>query len=267
MRILSLNCWGGALYERLLPYLAEVDADVVCLQEVSRSPRGTPDWLDYEHDGVILPQRANLFDALKASLPDHDAFFFPFARGPLPAGSGMHWQSFGLATFVRSSLAITGQTLDFVHEAYSPNAFGPHPRARNVHGVRVFDHESQKSLAILQLHGLREISGKGDTAARAGQSKRLVEIIRAFQKPNEAVVLCGDLNLLPDSQTFDDLKALGLEDLVTKLGFTDTRTSHYAKSGRYADYLLVNAHVEWTAFDVVAQPEVSDHRPLLLTLR
>ncbi len=159
------------------------------------------------------------------------------------------------------------QTLEFVHEDYSPNAFGPHPRARNLHGIRVFDHESQKSLVVFQLHGLREISGKGDTPARARQSKRLVEIIGAFQKPDEAVVLCGDLNLLPDSRTFDDLKTLGLEDLVTKLGFTDTRTSHYKKPGRYADYLLVNAHVHWTAFDVVAEPEVSDHRPLLLTLR
>ena len=34
MRILSLNAWGGKLHSPLMKYLADVDADVLCLQEV-----------------------------------------------------------------------------------------------------------------------------------------------------------------------------------------------------------------------------------------
>ncbi|MOA57147.1 hypothetical protein D3C78_1812700 [compost metagenome] len=60
------------------------------------------------------------------------------------------------------------------------------------------------------------------------------------------------------------LKELDLIELVTTRGFTDTRTSHYAKANRYADYMLVNPAVKVDHFNVVGQPEVSDHCPLLL---
>ena len=53
---------------------------------------------------------------------------------------------------------------------------------------------------------------------------------------------------------------------MTGGGFDDTRTSWYDKPDRYADYLLVNENVAVERFDVVAQPEVSDHRPLLLEI-
>jgi len=47
---------------------------------------------------------------------------------------------------------------------------------------------------------------------------------------------------------------------------TDTRTSHYAKPVRFADYMLVTADVPVADFDVPASPEVSDHRPLVLDI-
>jgi hypothetical protein len=53
---------------------------------------------------------------------------------------------------------------------------------------------------------------------------------------------------------------------VTSRGHTDTRTSHYTKEGRYADYMLVTSNVDVGLFDVVEQPEVSDHRALLLEI-
>ena len=83
---------------------------------------------------------------------------------------------------------------------------------------------------------------------------------------NDAVIACGDLNVLPGSVTFLELGALGLADLVTGRGHTDTRTSHYRKAPRWADYLLVNGKVRVDGFSVPAAPEVSDHRPLVLDL-
>ena len=38
MRIVSLNTWGGAMFDQLAPWLETVDADVLCLQEVTRTP-------------------------------------------------------------------------------------------------------------------------------------------------------------------------------------------------------------------------------------
>jgi endonuclease/exonuclease/phosphatase family metal-dependent hydrolase len=77
-------------------------------------------------------------------------------------------------------------------------------------------------------------------------------------------VVCGDLNVLPDSRLFQVLGQFGLSDLVTSRGFTDTRTSFYKKPERYADYMLVTPDVRVLSFDVVREPEVSDHCPLLL---
>jgi hypothetical protein len=69
-----------------------------------------------------------------------------------------------------------------------------------------------------------------------------------------------------DSATFKILARLGLSDLVTGNGLVDTRTSYYLKQGRFADYMLVTPEVKIAKFEVVATPEVSDHRALLLDI-
>ncbi len=91
-------------------------------------------------------------------------------------------------------------------------------------------------------------------------------ICRAILEDGDRLVVCGDFNVEPSSATFEILAELGLADLVTSRSFVDTRTSHYRKAGRFADYMLVSGRVEPKAFDVVAQPEVSDHRPLVLEI-
>lgn len=265
MKILSLNVWGGMVHAPLIDYLAAVDADIYCLQEVPRTPASRADWLVYRDRGVELQQRANLFEEIGAALPTHDGIFAPAARGDLFDGDTVVPSMFGLATFVRKSLAVPEQALGFVHGTYSPHGFGPHPRARNAHCLRLSDSHGDL-LTVAHMHGLRDVAGKGDTTERKAQAERLAELIGRIWQPGERLVVCGDFNVLPDSATFDVLGRLGLTDLVTGRGFTDTRTSLYAKPGRYADCMLVTSEVDVCHFDVVAAPEVSDHRPLLLEI-
>ncbi|MBB3539966.1 MULTISPECIES: endonuclease/exonuclease/phosphatase family protein [unclassified Rhizobium] len=266
MRVISLNAWGGKLYEPLIRYLRDADPDVLCLQEVTRSVGVTSDWLEYRDGSHILPQRANLFDEIKAILPHHDAFFAPTARGTLFDGEQQLSSEFGLATFVRNSYPVVGHAMDFVHGDFSGDGYGEHPRPRNAHCIRLFDYSANRPITIVQLHGLRDLAGKGDTAARGGQADALVALIHRIWREGEPLVVCGDFNVVPGSVMFAALAELGLTDLVTSRGHTDTRTSHYAKEGRYADYLLVTANIDVVAFDVVEQPEVSDHRALLLEI-
>lgn len=267
LRILSLNAWGGRIHAPLMRYLVDVDADVICLQEVARTPAAPSDWLIYRDHGVELPQRANLFDEIRAALPMHDAFFAPTARGDLFDGDRAVPSEFGLATFVRKSPTVIAQAQDFVHGAFSPDGWGPHPRARNAHCLRLFSHEDGFPITIAQMHGLRDVAGKGDTPARDAQTKALIDIIRRVWRVGERLVVCGDFNVLPDSRMFGALAELGLTDLITSRGHADTRTSYYEKPGRFADYLLVTPDVEVIRFDAVAEPEVSDHRALLLEMR
>jgi endonuclease/exonuclease/phosphatase family metal-dependent hydrolase len=267
LKILSLNAWGGRLHAPLMQYLAACDADVLCLQEVSRTVTSKSEWLVYREPGLDLPQRANLFDEISAVLPEHDASFFPAAQGTLFDGEQPVLSEFGLATFVRRSYPLIAEAMDFVHGAFSFGGWGDHPRSRNAHCFRIFDYERGYPVTIVQLHGLRDTAGKGDTPARIAQAEKLVELIQRIWPRSEKLVVCGDLNVLPDSATFEALGKLGLTDLVTSRGHTDTRTSFYRKQGRFADYMLVSPEVEIVRFEVVERPEVSDHRALLLEMR
>lgn len=266
MRILSLNVWGGMLYQPLLAYLAAVEADVYLLQEVSRAPDAGCEWLTYRDGAVELQQRAHLYDEIAAILPGHDGLFAPSMRGFLMEGERPCPQFFGLATFVRKSLPLIGQALGFVHGGFSAHDFGAHPRARNAHGIRLHDYGSDRSLAIVQMHGLRDPAGKHDTPEREKQAAALCAVIDRIASPEDGLVVSGDFNLLPESATFAMLATRGLKELVTTRGFRDTRTSHYTKPGRYADYMLVNEAITVRDFAVVDEPEVSDHRALLLDL-
>lgn len=266
MRILSLNAWAGRLHDEILPFLASVDADVICLQEVSRTPDSPADWLFYREPGLDLPQRASFFDEVAAILPGHDGTFLPTASGPLYFEERAVPSLFGLGTFVRKTIPVTAHAADFVHGAFTTQGWGEHPRARNAHVLRLVDPATGIPVTIAQMHGLRDLAGKGDTPAREAQAEALVRLIRWIWPPDERLVVCGDFNLLPDSSTFAILGQLGLVDLVTSRGHTDTRTSYYRKPGRYADYLLATPDIDVIAFDALAEPEVSDHRALLLDM-
>lgn len=266
MRILSLNGWGGRLGEELVAHVRNADPDVLCLQEATSTPGATSPWLVYRDGGGELLQRANLFAEVAEALPGHQAFFCPAARGTLYDGDLMLQSEWGLATFVRCSLPIIGQVQDFIHGAFSADGFGDHPRPRNAHAVRLHDYATDKTTVVVHLHGLRELDGKGDTPARNAQTKRLIELIDRVRHNGDGLVVCGDFNVLPESRMLAELRDIGLTELVTSRGFTDTRTSHYLKAPRFADYMLVSGNVDVRSFEVVVQPEVSDHRALLLEI-
>lgn len=264
LRLICLNGWGGRLHEPLLAFIEEANPDLLCLQEVVHTPCTDRGWLSYRDGATELPQRANLFTELRAVLPGHLATFCPAARGDLWHGDTRYPSFWGLATFVRATIPVIAQRQGFVHGAFSPDGYGEHPRSRTAHAVRLYDLDAGRPVTIAHMHGLRDPAGKQDTPARAAQAGRLVELARSVAEAGDPMVVCGDFNVLPDSGTFSALQGLGLVDLVTRGGFADTRTSYYDKANRYADYLLVNDRLNVVSFDVFADPEVSDHRPLVL---
>lgn len=266
MRVVSLNAWGGKLYEPLKDYIGTERPDVLCLQEVVHSLSMKHGWLDYRDGSQELPQRANLFREVASLLPDHVALFCPAAQGVLWNGRTSIPSQWGLATFVHKSLPIIAQAQGFVHKTFSPHGYGDHPRSRNAHVIRVYDFEHDKAVCIAHMHGLRDPAGKIDTPERRKQAENLAALVAQVAVDGEPLVVCGDFNVEPESETFEILGRIGLTDLVVSRNFTGTRTSHYPKPGRFADYMLVNEHVNVANFSVVTEPEVSDHCPLRLTI-
>lgn len=266
MEIMCLNGWGGKLHENLLPYVQTAAPEILCLQEVVHTPASEKDWLTYRDGKHVLPQRANFFRDVSSALPDHVAIFCPAAQGVLWDEDQSVPSQWGLATFVHKSVPIIGQVQGFVHKAYSPVGYGDHPRSRSAHGVRVYDYRSQRFISVTHMHGLRDLNGKMDTPERAEQAKRLLDLSQQVSEPEDVAVICGDFNVEPDSETLRVLADAGFSELVTKRGFTSTRNSQYKKPGRFADYLLISDADAVQKFDVIYDPEVSDHCPLALTL-
>jgi endonuclease/exonuclease/phosphatase family metal-dependent hydrolase len=263
-RILSLNTGGGRVHDRLMEYLGSCGANLLCLQEMVQTRAASGDWLTYRGHGPDLPQRANLHREIAELLPAHRAWFAPAARGPLHDGDDVVLSEFGLSTLLNKEHTVLDEATGFIHGAFSPDGWGEHPRPRNAHVLRLRRADTGDALTVCHFHGLRDESGKGDTPARVAQAHALAAMIRRVWKEGEPLVVCGDFNVLPGSATFPILGELGLVDLVTTSGFTDTRTSLYAKPGRYADYMMVTPEVGVADFTVVVEPEVSDHRALVL---
>ncbi len=265
MRIVSLNAWGGRLWDDLRPWVQGLGADVLCLQEVTRALEPSPPWLIFRDAGFHLDQRADLYAEISALLPAHRAQFCAAARGRLSDASGQGYASeHGIAVWIAPDLALTEQIQRFAHGAFGVDGWGTHPVPRSLHGLRLYDPASGRFVVLVHLHGLRDVAGKQDTPARTAQANAICALIADLRQPGDGAVVAGDLNLLPDSATFAALSGIGLTDLVTGQGHTDTRTSQYGKPCRYADYMLVSPEVRVRRFAVPALPEVSDHRPLVL---
>jgi len=266
MRIMCLNGWGGKLYSKLLPYLISAAPDVLCLQEVVHSPETKKDWLTYKDGDHILPQRANFFRDVCQALPDHTPFFSPAAQGVLWDGDTAVPSQWGLATFVHRSFPVIGQIQGFVHKGYSAAGYGDHPRSRSAHGIKVYDYAQNRVVSITHMHGLRDLNGKKDTPERAQQARKLLALSNQVSETDGLDVICGDFNVEPESETLRILRQSDFVELVTSHGFKSTRNSYYKKPGKFADYMLVSKPDMVRAFDVIYDPEISDHCPLLLEI-
>lgn len=252
------------MFDALASWLPTCKADVVFLQEVTRTA-GLRGWTTFADGERTLPQRADLFADVTELLPGYQGHFLSSDAGPVTDQDRRRWQQdFGIASFVHEQLPIIGVASAFIHGSFTEHRdWIVEDRPRAAHGLRVVERVSGATFTMVNLHGLRNGGGKGDTPARRAQAYRIAELVSTLRREGDEVAVCGDFNLLPDSETFDVLAEVGLTDLVRD---ADTRTSQYRKAVRHADYLLVSAPAKVRNFEVVSTPEVSDHRALVVDL-
>ncbi len=266
MEILCLNCWGGTLHQELLTFLSARRPDVLCLQEIVHTPASGKDTLVYRDGDHVLDQRANLFREIKNALPGYAGVFCPAAQGDLWDEQTRIPSQWGLATLTKETIPVVAQVQGFVHKQFSAFGYGAHPRSRSAHSVRVFDYASERYVSIAHMHGLRDLNGKGDTPERASQAQRFLALLDGISQEGDVRVMCGDFNVEPGSETLEILAGAGLTELVTTRTERGTRNSYYKKSGQFADYMLVSDPHIVSCFEVIFDPEVSDHCPLILRI-
>lgn len=249
MKLISLNTWGGrAGKAQLLDFFrAHKEVDIFCLQEALSAPYPeveTAGGQTMNHDDLMTEGVQQISEAL----PNHTSYFKPH-----------YLDNYGLLFMVNNELKIIDEGEHFVHKykGYIPKGDVGH-HARNLQYITY--KSGLGTQTILNFHGLWNGEGKTDTSDRLAQSANILDFAQALNNP---IVLVGDFNLLPDTQSLKLLEDAGMRNLVTEFEITSTRTKLYTGKEPFADYALVSSEIQVNDFRVLAD-QVSDHSPLFL---
>lgn len=255
MNIITLNTWGGrAGKEKLLAFFEKHGAstDVFCLQEIWSAPYSHLEGslaggLKIEHTNVMT----HGMQAITEIVPTHTPYFRPH-----------HLDNYGLMMLVKNTWSVKneGEVFVYKHKGYLPEDDVGH-HARNIQYVTL--ETKSGSLTIINFHGLW-VAGKGkiDTEDRLNQSKNILAFTKSLKG---AYLICGDFNLLPDTESIKMFENAGLRNLIKEFGITSTRTSYYTKPEKYADYIFLTPNIPLNSFAVLPE-EVSDHAALKISI-
>jgi hypothetical protein len=246
MKLITLNTWGGRVAKPLTAFLeAQKDRiDFFCFQEIFSSASDSAGDVFINTDKM----NKNLFGEMSRSLVSHKGIFCP-----------VDGETYGIASFISSDTEILdfGGVIVYENKCFLAD---PNPDADHTRKAQWMLIKSQgKELALINLHG-HWTHTKIDDQDRISQSQKLLELIGRFSCP---IILCGDFNLRPDTESIAMLEKSGMQNLIKEYGVTSTRTAIYTKSEKYADYIFVSKDIKVNDFKVMPD-EVSDHAPLFL---
>ncbi|OGZ02091.1 MAG: hypothetical protein A2946_02870 [Candidatus Liptonbacteria bacterium RIFCSPLOWO2_01_FULL_53_13] len=279
MKLISLNIWGGTIYEPLMAFLREhaPTTDVFCFQEVFDSPEREI------NDGAHL----NIFEELRAALPDFSGFFEPAQKGLGYEGAISSSVALGQALFVKQTLRVIthgvlplfGETNGMTAEEIAAADYSKFPT--NLIHARIASKDRVFTLGAL--HGISQPGEKLDNEPRLEQSRRIVDFISRTEGPH---IICGDFNLMPDTESIamieradakagqagppsQELRRAGMRNLIKDFHIKATRNaiSHEKWAGYplqyFADYTFVSPEISVKNFTVPDVP-ASDHMPMIL---
>ncbi len=251
MRLLSLNVWGGTIYGPLMDFVREqlLVTDIFCFQEVFSSKPGAPE--------VSSGARMFLFEELSELLNNFDGFF-------CERSSGCDFErvinapvSHGLAIFVKKSLKVKSGGCEFIAETQE---LADHFIKAQTLNLIV----GNKSLSIINFHGVARPGEKLDTPERLDQSRKLADIWKSLGSAPK--ILCGDFNLMPNTESIQILQECG-RNLIADFKIENTRNKiswdRFHNKQHFADYTFTSPEIQVTSFEVPYN-EVSDHLPMIL---
>lgn len=252
MKVMSLNVWGGRVFEPLKKFLVDYSKEVgvFCFQEMFNST----DKIRESHK-----IRTHLFDELSDLLQDFQGYFAPALKGFDIEGPVDFDLEFGLAIFVKKSVKVTDQGDIFVYgKRFQGNVIVDDYIAipRNLEYVK-FELGGEK-VTVATLHGIWTPT-KSDTESRIEQSKITKKFLDSCEGKK---ILCGDFNLSPNTESVAILEK-SLKNLIKENNIPTTRSKLYTGKEKFADYMMVSPEVKIKDFKVLQDP-VSDHLPLLL---
>lgn len=241
VRVLVLNMHAGkdAAGKRNLDGISalvtQVSPDLVLLQEVDRrtTRSGGEDQVDALSSGTRL-----------------DAAF---------AASLLHYDGgqYGIALLSRGAIGFSATQALPVTPGQTRAGGSHEPRVALVAfaGVR------QTDWTVINTH-----LDPSDQQARTQEVAALVAAVRDQQLAARPLVVGGDFNSTPDNPVLQMVAAMKLHDAWTECGSGDGFTYPANAPAKRIDYLWLSADLHCATAQVV-DTQISDHRPLLVTMR
>lgn len=263
MKITYFNTWNGVQKNEYINFITtQSDVNtILCLQEVSSYPTEVTG-----KRGAML----NGWEKTKSLIPNHVGFHAvrqsdwddePDISDPSP------W---GLCLFVPNTIPLLEYRELFIlgHRNSATTTIDGDEIPVLIQGGKII--HNTKLLWILNIHGYYAGSGIGkhDTEKRLEQSRRIVEFLKQLDGD---IILGGDFNLDPDTESIKMLEDFGLRNLIKEYNIPTTRTSFYSEEKRkkwpHADYVFVSKNIEVKSFVVDADSVASDHAPMFLEIK
>lgn len=221
------------------------DTDIFCLQEIWQGGEHAMDYYaKIWGKGITNTQIADISKILDG----HCAFFYP-----------SHEDFYGLAIFIKKSITVIEEGEIFVHK--TKEDIWDKEDVNHARNLQYITFGTPKNLiTVANFHGLWNGAGKEDSRERLLQSDNIANFIKQVKN---SLVLCGDFNLLPETKSLKKLEILGLKNLIKEFGITSTRSNHYKKPQKFADYTFVTPDIRVKEFKMLPD-EVSDHLAMYL---
>lgn len=239
MRLLQLNAWTIRLATRIEDMVMKEAPDIIALQEVFESVA----------DLGFFPTLKELADNLRF----HHRYHSPVYAIQLMTSK----PEFGNAMV--SNLALEDKQTYFTNLEYNPSMSLENDdyNVRNFQHVTVKDQDGRQ-IHIINHHGYHVPGHKNGNDFTMKACQQIADYARQLDGP---VIITGDFNLLPDSESIEILNK-DFRNLTKEYGLQTTRTDLTHKS-EPCDFIFVNDKVavnDFYASEVVA----SDHQGLVL---
>lgn len=243
MKLITLNIWGGKIFEPLMDFFKKhaEDTDIFCLQEVFNNPPN-------------IKSQMQTWDAKEDIYKDITEVLKGFDGQMAPRQDGQE----SLCMFVKKDLSVQEIAEQFVYR-WKNAAEGDDDSTIGINVQYVKFSKNKKDFMVCNLHGHWTPDPKGDNPARLAQSQNIKKLLDGFKG---AKILCGDFNVNPDTKSMKILET-STRNLVKEHNITNTRSRLYKKGNRLDDYILASPEIKVKKFEAI-QDVVSDHLPLML---
>ena len=241
VRVLSLNMHAGKdaagkpNLDAIGSLVKSTGADLVLLQEVDR--------------GTARSGNVDQVSTLGTSLNYSSAF----------AASLLHYDGgqYGIAALARGYIGYSSTVPLPVSPAETRAGGSTEPRVALV---------GLASLRTVQVALINTHLDPADGQSRAQEIAHLRAVIADQLASGTALVVGGDFNATPDNPALAPLQSVGLRDAWTECGSGDGFTYPSDKPAKRIDYLFLTGDLHCSAAAVI-DTQISDHRPLLVTLK